>query len=66
MSPRVVVVCPSDSFSILNIGRRFLSAAVAGYQYEIMAQLGKAVGMNAAPIPVKARVIRMEDAGAAG
>jgi hypothetical protein len=41
-------VCPSDSFSILNIGRPFLSGAVAGYQYEIMAQPGEAVGIDSA------------------
>jgi hypothetical protein len=41
-------VCPSDSFSILNIGRLFLSVAVAGYRYEIMAPPGEGVGIGSA------------------
>jgi hypothetical protein len=41
-------MCPSDSFSILNIGRPLLSNAVAGDQYDIMAALGEAAGIDRA------------------
>ena len=51
------MVCPSDSFSILNIGRPFLSGAVADYQYEIMARLAKR-SVKTAPIPVETPVVR--------